>query len=215
MLLPQRACQSPVLQLSRWAIVVLVFLHFTPAEAQVTANPSELAFGDVQIGTKSALPLTLTNNGTSVVTITAGQISGPGFGVETKLPIVLNPGQQFPLNVFFAPRIDGSYSATISGSNSSGPIVNLPVTGSGTQAGFSVGLAWNPSPAPPAIIGYNVYRGIQNGGPYSKLNAKLDPQTAYTDYTVMANQTYYYVTTSVDSNGQESAYSNQTEANIP
>jgi len=40
-----------------------------------------------------------------------------------------------------------------------------------------------------------VYRGTQSGGPYRKINAVLDPETAYTDYAVFRGQTYYYVTT--------------------
>ena len=39
--------------------------------------------------------------------------------------------------------------------------------------------------------------------------------TAYTDLTVQAGQTYYYVTTAVDSNNNESAYSNEAPAAIP
>ncbi len=160
-------------------------------------------------------PWCLTNNGSSVVQITRGRIQGTGFSVDAKLPIILNPGQNFPLNVTFAPQAENPYSATVSGSNSSGLLVSVPLTGNGTQSGYSVGLSWNPSPSPPQIVGYNVYRGTQTNGPYTKINSILDSATAYTDYTVLAEVTYYYVTTSVDSAGQESPYSNQTEAYIP
>jgi len=64
------------------------------------------------------------------------------------------------------------------------------------------------------VEGYNVYRGGQRGGPYSKIYA-LDPNTSYTDNTVTDGNTYYYVTTAVNSSGQESAYSNQVTAVIP
>jgi uncharacterized repeat protein (TIGR03803 family) len=78
----------------------------------------------------------------------------------------------------------------------------------------SVNLTWDPSNSQ-NIVGYNVYRGGSPNGPYTKLNSTLDPNTAYSDSTVQAGKTYYYVTTAVDSQGVESAYSNQSEASIP
>ena len=57
------------------------------------------------------------------------------------------------------------------------------------------------------VAGYNVYRGTISGGPYTKLNSSLLVSDAYTDNTVQAGQTYYYVATSVDTTNDESAYS--------
>jgi TolB protein len=37
----------------------------------------------------------------------------------------------------------------------------------------------------------------------------------YTDSSVQNGTTYYYVTTAVDSSGNESTYSNEASANIP
>lgn len=216
MRLPREACRFVFSRILRLVFIPLVvLLRFAPLEAQVTANPPNLSFGDVQIGKKATLPVVLTNNGSSVVSITNGQIQGPGFMVNVRLPIVLNPGQPFSMNITFAPRADGPYSATVSGSNSSGLLVSIPVTGDGTQSGYAVSLSWNPSASPPEIVGYNVFRGTQNGGPYAQINSVLDPETTYTDYAVLSGTTYYYVTTAVDSSGQQSAYSNQTEAVIP
>jgi len=78
----------------------------------------------------------------------------------------------------------------------------------------TVNLTWQPSNSQ-NIVGYNVYRGNSPDGPYTKLNSTLDPNTAYSDSTVQAGKTYYYVTTAVDNQGVESAYSNQSEAVIP
>jgi fibronectin type 3 domain-containing protein len=74
-----------------------------------------------------------------------------------------------------------------------------------------VDLTWNASNN---AVGYNVYRGTVSGGPYSVITS-LDGTTAYTDNTVASGQTYYYVATAVDSNSNESGYSNQTQAAIP
>ncbi len=41
------------------------------------------------------------------------------------------------------------------------------------------------------------------------LPTTLSPKESYTDNTVAAGQTYYYVATAVDGSGNESGYSNQ------
>ena len=43
----------------------------------------------------------------------------------------------------------------------------------------------------------------------------LDTTASYTDTTVLAGETYYYVVTSVNSTGEESSYSNQASITIP
>ena len=78
----------------------------------------------------------------------------------------------------------------------------------------SVTLSWTASTSS-NITGYNVYRGTQANGPYTKINAFPVSGTSYTDTAAQAGQTYYYVTTAVDSSNNESAYSNQAQAVIP
>jgi len=65
------------------------------------------------------------------------------------------------------------------------------------------------------VIGYNVYRSAISGGPYSKISSAVNVNTTYSDPSVSAGQIYYYVTTSVDESGVESAYSNEVAAQIP
>jgi fibronectin type 3 domain-containing protein len=82
------------------------------------------------------------------------------------------------------------------------------------SAGHSVALNWAAS-ASPNLAGYNIYRGSAASGPYSKMTSSPTSGTSYTDSTVQAGQTYYYVATSVDISGNESAYSNSATAVIP
>src|SRR5438876_3067754 len=85
---------------------------------------------------------------------------------------------------------------------------------SGSQSSqYSVGLSWDPSSSP--VVGYNVYRGTQSGGPYQKLNLSPQPGTSYTDATVQSGVTYFYVATAVAPDLVESRHSNQTSATIP
>jgi fibronectin type 3 domain-containing protein len=75
-----------------------------------------------------------------------------------------------------------------------------------------VDLTWNASAE---AVGYNIYRGAVSGGPYTMINSSLDGATTYTDSTVVSGDTYYYVTTAVNSESQQSGYSNQATAVIP
>lgn len=83
-----------------------------------------------------------------------------------------------------------------------------------SAAAHTVQLSWDASNSQ-NVIGYNVFRGANPGGPYSQINSTLDPNTSYSDSTVQGGQTYYYVTTAVNSDNTQSEYSNQTEAVIP
>jgi fibronectin type 3 domain-containing protein len=64
-------------------------------------------------------------------------------------------------------------------------------------------------------VGYNVYRGTAPAGPFSKINPAVNASMNYADNTVLSGQTYYYMTTAVDSAGVESSYSNQAQAVVP
>jgi fibronectin type 3 domain-containing protein len=77
----------------------------------------------------------------------------------------------------------------------------------------SVTLNWNASTS--AVVGYNIYRTSQSGGPYTKLNSSLVRATNYTDTTVQAGRTYLYVVTATDDRGHESEFSNKIQAVVP
>jgi fibronectin type 3 domain-containing protein len=65
------------------------------------------------------------------------------------------------------------------------------------------------------VIGYNAYSSQVSGGPYTKMTSTPVPATSYTDNSVQAGQTYYFVVTSVDSNNLESAFSAEARALVP
>jgi hypothetical protein len=85
---------------------------------------------------------------------------------------------------------------------------------SALAAAHTVGLSWDASTFA-NVVGYNVYHGPSANGPNTKINSSLDPNTTYSATTLQAGETYYYVTTALDNQGFESAYSNQSEATIP
>ena len=78
----------------------------------------------------------------------------------------------------------------------------------------SAHLQWDASPTP-TVVGYNLYRSQQNGGPYALLNQSLISVLTYADGTIQGGRTYFYVATAMDSNGTESIKSNQAVAVVP
>lgn len=83
-----------------------------------------------------------------------------------------------------------------------------------TTVSYSVSLSWAASSST-GIAGYNVYRSSTSGGPYTQLNSSLVATTSFTDTSVAAGGTYYYVTTAVNTSNDQSAYSNQAQATVP
>jgi hypothetical protein len=79
---------------------------------------------------------------------------------------------------------------------------------------YFVDLSWNPS-STAIVSGYNIYRSTMSGGPLVKLNSQLILSLSYRDKTVTAGSTYYYTATAIDSDGRESARSNEKRAAIP
>lgn len=68
---------------------------------------------------------------------------------------------------------------------------------------LSVILHWDPDASP--VSGYNVSRGLNSGGPFTKLNSGLISTLGYCDLAVSDGLTYYYQVTAVNSSSQTSA----------
>ncbi len=94
-------------------------------------------------------------------------------------------------------------------------VVNAVISGSCiTTTSHSVTLTWTASTST-NVTGYNVYRGTQSVGPYTKLTVTPVAGTNYIDSVVQAGQTYYYVATALDNSNNESAYSDPASAVVP
>ena len=189
----------------------------TAATAILTATPSSLPFGNVDVNSNSSLTTTLKNTGNSNVTISSVTPSGTGFsasGVSSGL--TLGPNQTATLTATFAPTASGGVSGSISiASNATGSPTNVSLTGMGvTISSHTVGLTWDASTTT-GVTGYFVYRGIVMGGPYSKVNFPQDSSLAFTDSGLISGQTYFYVVTAVDSSNVESGFSTEVSAAIP
>ena len=181
----------------------------------LTVTPSKLNFGNVTVGKSAVLSTTLTAaNGN--VTISSDEVTSSEFSIHgLTLPVTILSGQSIQARIQFTPGQSGTGSAKAEYfSNAAVSPTVEQLTGTGVApAAHSVGLTWQETD--PSVVGYDIYRGTTHGGPYQKINTALEASTNYTDYTVVAGTTYYYVTTAVDSAGHQSAYSNETKAAIP
>jgi hypothetical protein len=181
----------------------------------LTVSPSKLDFGNVTVGQSATLSATLAaSNGN--VTISSDRVNSSEFSIHgLTLPVTILSGHSIPARIKFTPNQSGTGSGKAGYfSNAVASPVVQQLTGTGVAPpSHSAYLTWQETD--PKVVGYNVYRSKIHGGPYQQINTALEASTNYTDYTVVAGTTYYYVTTAVDGTGHQSAYSNETKAVIP
>jgi hypothetical protein len=183
--------------------------------AVITVSPSSLNFGNVTVGNSASLNATLTASDGDV-TISSDQLNSSEFSVSgLNPPVTIHSGSSLGVALQFTPNQSGTASGKMQYFSNAivSPSVEL-LTGTGVaQNAHSVGLTWQDSGT--NVVGYNIYRATVHGGPYQKINTALDASTNYSDSSVSSGKTYYYVTTAVNSNNQESGFSNETQAVVP
>jgi len=183
------------------------------SKPELTISPATLNFGKVAVGGRAALTLGLHASGGNVDVSSISSNSSQFSVQKIELPLTVPAGKEVSVNVTFTPKNDGNSSGALSfASNAVDARVSEPVAGTGTAP--YVSLSWIPSTSE-HITGYNVYRSTSSSATPSKLNSKLDPETTYTDPTVVPGHTYYYSTTAVNSSGKESAHSERVEVAVP
>jgi Abnormal spindle-like microcephaly-assoc'd, ASPM-SPD-2-Hydin len=183
------------------------------AQGQLAVTPGSTDFGSVIVGTSKSQTGTLSASGASVA-ISSASMSSAEFSLSgITLPLTIAAGQSVPFTLTFTPKASGSVSATSSFTSNASNTASESLTGAGTAPPqHMVNLTWD---SVSTVVGYNVYRGSQSAGPYAKVNSSLDASTTYTDNSVQAGQTYYYVSTAVDATGAESGYSSVVQALVP
>jgi hypothetical protein len=195
-----------------------VFLYghgVSQAGTQLGINPASLNFGNVDVGSSATLQATLTASNGSVTISSDGSTSSEFAITGLSLPVTLESGQSLPVTIQFTPNASGGASGQVGfTSNAENSPTVEQVAGTGVaQSSHNIYLSWQSGGGNP--VGYNIYRSTTQGGPYQMINTSLDSSTNYTDYTVVAGDTYYYVATEVNSQGEESGYSNVAQAVIP
>ncbi len=188
------------------------------ASGQLATDRTSLNFGTVTVGHGSSQTVTVTASVASV-TISEANVTGDGFSMTgLALPMTLTAGHAASFTVNFTPSAAGSVTGSISLiSNAANVPTTIAVSGTGADMppppSHSVALSWDPSTSTD-VVGYYANRGQQSGGPYVRLTPLPIAATTYTDSSVVAGTTYFYVVTAVDGNGNESRYSNEASATI-
>lgn len=182
----------------------------------IAASATSENFGRVTVGNNATATVNLTNTGAQSVTISALSYSGAGVTASGAVDVTLNPGQSTPVTVKFRPAQAGSVTGSVVvDSTASDSALAILVSGTGVAAAaHSVILKWAASSSS-NVSGYDVYRSTTTGGPYTKLDSAPVGALDYTDSTVQSGTDYFYVVTSVESNGTQSGYSSQISVSIP
>jgi hypothetical protein len=188
------------------------------APGKLSASPASIAFGSVNLNTTAAQNVQLSNPSSTSITVSSASTSGPGFHVSGLTgPMTLAAGQNVTFSVTFDPSSSGAASGSVQVMpGDTTPPLTIALSGTGVTpapSSHSVALSWVASAS--SVIGYNVYRGTQSGGPYSQSNSSLVAGTTYSDSSLAAGQIYWYVVKSVAGNGIESGPSNEAMVTVP
>ncbi len=119
------------------SVVSMPVSGMATALGTLAANPASLSFGSVQVGQGQILSETLTNSGSSSVTVSQANFTGSGFTTTgLSLPLTLAAGQSVAFSVTFKPQSSGPVSGalTLTSDASNGALI-VPIAGSGATAG--------------------------------------------------------------------------------
>jgi hypothetical protein len=191
------------------------------AGASWEISAGSLTFSGVAVQSSQSQNVVLSNNGNVAVTINSVAVAGNGFSTSgINAGTVINPNQAINFQVTFHPTTSGSATGSLKLTGSSVSQLSVSLAGTANSPNnipasqpHSVTLTWNDTGS--SIAGYRIYRSTNSGGPYVGISSSLIPVTTYVDSSVSSGGKYYYVATSVDGSGNESAYSNEASATIP
>jgi hypothetical protein len=152
-----------------------------PQPGSLTADPSAIDFGEVEVDQTGTASTTLTNPGDLPVEVTGVTITGSAaYTVTTELPITIGPGQSADLAVSFSPAAVGAFTATVDvehdGDNSP---VAIALSGTGV------------TPPEPSDVVYRVNAGGPqlDGEPLWEGDTTVAP-SPYVDLSEISNTTY-------------------------
>jgi Protein of unknown function (DUF1573)/Abnormal spindle-like microcephaly-assoc'd, ASPM-SPD-2-Hydin len=111
----------------------------TPASVtgvSLEISPDTVSFGNLAVGQSATKTVTLTNNGTGLLTVSGISVTGTGFTASgPHLPISLSTGQSASISAVFKPTAGDADSGTITiTSNAAGSPSLVALSGAGTTA---------------------------------------------------------------------------------
>ena len=112
--------------------------------ALLAVNPTSFNFGNVTVGANGASSVTLTNNGSSNLTISSVTVTGAGFSASgIAAGTVLTPSQSATFSIDFAPTTAGSVTGSVSvASNATNSPTTVSLSGVGVTPGSALLPVW-------------------------------------------------------------------------
>ena len=109
----------------------------------LSANLTTVSFGTVGVGKATTQSVTVTNTGTSTVTIDQTAVTGASFTTGAGTPsATIAPGQSKTIQIQFAPLLAGSAAGGFTlTSNASNSPLTVELVGTGGQAGLAISPA--------------------------------------------------------------------------
>jgi chitinase len=183
------------------------------AQATVTLSPSSNNFGSTPVGTGTAwYTFTLSNSGSSAVSISNVTVSGP-FVVSSNCTSSVAANSSCPIYVYFAPTASGAASGTLTVTDSATQTAALSGTGgsggstcatspnaptglaaSGTT-GSGTSLSWN-AVTPPTGCTISSYAILENGA-----SVGTSTGTSFAVTGLSPSTTYSFTVEAMDANG--------------
>jgi hypothetical protein len=109
-----------------------------PTPPQIAVSPGSIAFGSILVNTTATQPLTVTNTGGSLLTISQITLNGDAFAESGPVaPFTVAAGQSQGLMISFAPTATGTYTGSLS-ITSDAPNSLSPVGISGSAAAVPI-----------------------------------------------------------------------------
>jgi hypothetical protein len=100
----------------------------------IEISPSTVSFGNLAVGQSATKTVTVTNNGTEMLTVSGISVTGTGFSASgPKLPMSLSAGQSASISAVFKPTAGNADTGTITiASNADGSPSLVALSGTGT-----------------------------------------------------------------------------------
>jgi len=153
MRLPQSRFQSPAraihyLIVTTSLLLAVVSTNAQSASSQLVANPRNVRFGTMTLRQTETVGVSLTNAGSTSLTITAVTTSTPEFSVANlSLPLILAPQQSVEVNLTFLPTVAGWATGTFA-------FVTTPASQTLYIGAGGVGLISESMTPSPASLGF-------------------------------------------------------------